>query len=108
MMQGLRFAGSILPWLLSLYGSTDLAQQVTGQDIDKILERADKLLDEAKVTYEEAREKSSAPSFVDAGFKLEDARIKYIVLQEIGTPEKQKIAAERLRSVNQLAKLIHD
>jgi hypothetical protein len=81
--------------------------QEAGQ-IEKILERGDKLLEEAKTAYEEAREKASSAGFIDAGFKLEDARIKYIVLQEIGSPEKQKIAAERLRSVNQLAKLIHD
>jgi hypothetical protein len=77
-------------------------------DIDKILERADKIFDEAKSSYEAAREKGSAPGFVDAGFKLEEARIKYIVLQEIGSPEKQKEATDRLRAVNQLAKLIHD
>jgi hypothetical protein len=84
------------------------AQQVTGQDFDQILERADKLLEEAKVSYENARSQNAAAAFVDAGFKLEDARIKFIVLQEIGSPEKQKVAADRLRAVNQLSKLIHD
>src|SRR5689334_3990019 len=83
-------------------------QQVTAQDVDKILERADARLEEAKAAYEEARSKSSVSAFVDAGFKLEEARIKYIVLQEIGSPEKQKTAADRLRAVNQLSKLIHD
>jgi hypothetical protein len=85
-----------------------LAQQVTSQDIDKILERADTLLDESKAAYESARSKNSVEAFVDAGFKLEEARIKYLVLQEIGSADKQKIAADRLRAVNQLAKLIHD
>jgi hypothetical protein len=75
---------------------------------DKILERADKLLEEAKAAYELGREKSSVESFIDAGFKLEEARIKYFVLQEIGSAEKQKIAVDRLRAINQLAKLIHD
>jgi hypothetical protein len=83
-------------------------QQVSGQDLDKILERADKLFEEAKGGYEEASSKSSVPTFVEAGFKLEEARIKYVVLQEIGSPEKQKLAADRLRAVNQLGKLIHD
>ena len=85
-----------------------LLQQGGGLDIDKVLEKADKLLEEAKSSYEEARDKSNAAGFVDAGFKLEDARIKYLVLQEIGAPDKQKIAGDRLRAVNQLAKLIHD
>ena len=51
---------------------------------DKILERGEKLLEESKAAYEEARDKTSVPGFVDAGFKLEEARIKFIVLQEIG------------------------
>src|SRR5436190_15803074 len=84
------------------------AQQVTGQDVEKILERADKLLEEAKAGYEDASSKAAVAGFVDAGFKLEEARIKYLVLQEIGSPDKQKLAADRLRAVNQLSKLIHD
>jgi hypothetical protein len=99
---------ALLCWQVSLLANAPLVQQVSGQDLDKILERADKLLDEAKVSYENAREKNSVETFVEAGFKLEEARIKYIVLQEIGSAEKQKLAADRLRAVNQLSKLIHD
>jgi hypothetical protein len=77
-------------------------------DVGKILEKADALLEEAKAGYEKARAENSAPTFVDAGFKLEEARIKYLVLQEVGSPEQQKTAADRMRAVNQLAKLIHD
>src|SRR6516164_5451793 len=83
----------------------------TAQDArqdDRILERGEKLLEEARAAYEDARTKSSVPAFVDAGFKLEEARIKFIVLQEIGTPERQKLAGDRLRAINQLGKLIHD
>jgi hypothetical protein len=98
-----------LSWLsLLLTLPSAAAQQVGAQDLDKILERADLLLEEAKAAYEEARSQSSVPKFVDAGFKIEEARIKYIVLQEIGAPEKQKIATDRLRAINQLSKLIHD
>ena len=82
------------------------AQQ--GPDLNEVQKRADKILEESKAAYEEARERNSVEAFVSAGFKLEEARIKYIVLQEIGTPELQKVAAERLRTVNQLGKLIHD
>src|SRR4051812_36459684 len=91
--------------LILLEGVAGAVQQA---DADRILERADSLLQEAKAAYEEARSKSSASVFIDAGFKLEEARIKYLVLQEIGNPEKQKISADRLRAVNQLSKLIHD
>jgi hypothetical protein len=93
--------------LLSL-GASVSAQQVSGQDLDKILERADRLLEEAKAAYETGRSQNSVPAFVDAGFKLEEARIKYLVLQEVGSPEKQKIATDRIRAANQLTKLIHD
>jgi len=68
---------------VSLLGTFSSAQQAPPQD-DKILERGDSLLEEAKSAYEEARTKSSVPGFVEAGFKLEEARIKFIVLQEIG------------------------
>jgi hypothetical protein len=85
-----------------------LALVPQGADVDRILEKADKLLEESKAAYESARENRSVPGFVEAGFKLEEARIKYLVLQEIGAPDKQKIATDRIRDVNQLSKLIHD
>jgi hypothetical protein len=85
-----------------------LGQQGSGVDLDAVLAKADKLLEEAKTAYEAAKAAGSASAFVEAGFKLEEARIKYLVLQEVGGPDKQKIAADRLRAVNQLVKLIHD
>jgi hypothetical protein len=81
---------------------------VQGVDLSKVIEKADALLEEAKAGYEEARTKSAASVFVDAGFKLEEARIKYLAIVEVGSPEQQKTATDRLRAVNQLAKLIHD
>jgi hypothetical protein len=107
-MQQLRYVTFLLPLFVPFCMPAGMAQQVTGQDIDKILERADKLLDEAKAGYEDASSKGAVPGFIDAGFKLEEARIKYLVLQEIGSADKQKVAADRLRAVNQLSKLIHD
>lgn len=83
------------------------AQQGSGLE-EQILEKGDKLLEEAKAAYEDARSKNSVAAFVEAGFKLEESRIKFIVLQEVGAPEKQKIAGDRLRAINQLSKLIHD
>src|SRR5579872_4156590 len=75
---------------------------------EQILERGGMLLEEAKTLYESAHSESSVRGFVEAGFKLEEARIKFIVLQEIGSPDKQQLATDRLRAINQLAKLIHD
>ena len=92
--------------IVALLGNSPGPQGVP-QD-DRIRDLGIQLLDEAKSAYEEARVKSSVPAFVDAGFKLEEARIKFIVLQEIGSPENQKLATDRLRAVNQLSKLIHD
>jgi hypothetical protein len=108
----IRFAQILVPFLVLLGGNGPVpegqAQQVTGQDVERILERADKLLDEAKAGYDSARDSGSVEAFVDAGFRLEEARIKFIVIQEIGSADKQKIAADRMRVVNQLNKLIHD
>lgn len=102
------FGGNQAPMFpLLLLHAGELVQQGSGLD-KQILEKGDKLLEEAKAAYEEARAKNSVPGFVDAGFRLEEARIKFIVLQEIGSPENQKIATDRLRAVNQLNKLINE
>ena len=77
-------------------------------DPDQLLQKADALLGEAKAGYDQARATSSFPGFVDAGFKLEEARIKYLVVQEIGAEPQQKLAAAGLRAVNQLNKLLND
>src|SRR5579862_1184120 len=94
--------------LIALLLSTGALTQQAGLQEDRILELGDTRLEDAKTAYEEARSKSSVATFVDAGFRLEEARIKFIVLQEIGSPDKQKIATDRLRAINQLGKLIHD
>jgi hypothetical protein len=103
-----RFLALVGLLLATLPPKSSAAQQVTAQDLDAIQARADKLFDEAKASYDEARSKSLLPRFIDAGFKLEEARIKFLVLQEVGSPEKQKFAADRMRAINQLNKLIHD
>jgi len=84
------------------------AQQTTGQDLEKLLERADKIVEEAKTVYETGRTTSSIEALLTAAFKLEEARIKYLVAQELGDAAKQKVAAERLRAINQLNKLVND
>jgi hypothetical protein len=52
--------------------------------------------------------KDSVAAYTEAAFTLEEAKIKVLVLQELGAPELQKATAERMRSINQLSKLIHD
>src|SRR5258708_19605134 len=76
-----------------------LLRKAQGLD-EKIHEKGEQLLEEAKTAYEGARTSGSVAGFVDAGFKLEEARIKFIVLQEIGSPERQKLATDRLRALN--------
>lgn len=78
------------------------------QDITLVLERADRLFEEARALYEQAKAESSAAKFIEAAFKAEDARAKYAAVQEIGVGDPQKLAVEKLRTVNQLSKLIRD
>lgn len=80
-----------------------LVQQVTGQDLDRFLEKADAILEESKAAYEKARVTDSVPGFLDAAFKLEEARIKYLVLQEIGQGDKQSVAEKELSFPEQAA-----
>lgn len=100
-------SSALIVLILLLAPRSGTARQGTGLD-EQILKKGEQLLEEAKTAYEAARSSSSVAGFVDAGFKLEEARIKFVVLQEIGSPERQKLATDRLRAVNQLAKLIHD
>ncbi len=79
-----------------------------GPDLEALLQKADALLDQARQGYATAHGKASVPDYIQAGFTLEEARIKYLVLQEVGSPEQQKTAGLRLREVQQLTKLIND
>jgi len=79
-----------------------------GQAQDDVISEGRRSLRGSQGRVRRRPDKASASLFVDAGFKLEEARIKYLVLQEIGSPEKQKTALDRLCAVNQLSKLIHD
>src|SRR4026208_810748 len=71
------------------------------QDLDQVLEKADKLLEEAKTTYEGAKAKASVELFTEAGFKLEEARSKFQAVLEVGTEDKRKNAADRIKIANQ-------
>src|SRR4026208_2418662 len=78
------------------------------QDLDQVLEKADKLLEEAKTTYEGAKAKASVELFTEAGFKLEEARSKFQAALEVGTGGKGKTGAAPTKSLNRRAKRIHD
>lgn len=78
------------------------------QDFDQALEQGDQRLEEAKALYESAKLRGSLEGFNDAAFKLEEARVKFLAVQELATGEKQKAAGERLRNAQQLARLIAD
>lgn len=96
--------------LLDLAGLLGLTMSLLGppQDLDAVYQKAEKLLEESRQAYENARASGKVEEFTEAGFKLEEARIKYLVLQEIGTGDQPKLAADRLRAVQQLSKLIND
>src|SRR5882672_936773 len=84
------------------------AQEISPQDVETILKRADALLEEAKTGYDDSRSKNSVQGFAEAGFKLEEARFKYLVVQEIGSADNKKAAGDRIRAVQQLGKLVRE
>src|SRR6185295_2482671 len=83
-------------------------QDISPADVDAMLKRADGMFEEAKKGYDDARAANSVQGFVEAGFKLEEARFKYLVVQEIGSADNKKAAGDRLRAVQQLGKLIRE
>lgn len=94
--------------VLLLLATLAPSQEISPQDVESILKRAEALFEEAKTGYDDARAKSSVPGFVESGFKLEEARFKYLVVQEIGSADNKKKAADRLRAVQELGKLIRE
>jgi hypothetical protein len=78
------------------------------QDLDEVLAKADQLFAQAKEGYESGKLKGSAEQLTAAAFKLEEARSKYLALQEIAGGERKQVAVDRLKNVNQLSKLISE
>jgi hypothetical protein len=72
------------------------------------LEQADKLFAEARQIFEKAKAGTSVALFNDAGFKAEDARTKYRAVQELSQGASKQKAAEQLKNVALLLKLIND
>ncbi|HEV3029439.1 MAG TPA: hypothetical protein VG457_17805, partial [Planctomycetota bacterium] len=72
------------------------------QDLDEFLNQADKLFEQAKEGYESGKLKASAEGLTSAAFKLEEARVKYLVIQELARDEKQQTAVNRLKEVQKL------
>src|SRR6185295_15349508 len=70
--------------------------------VEDVLRQGDKLLDEARASFEEGKERASVEALGEAGFKAESARIKYQAVQEIGSDELKAKATEQLKVIQQL------
>lgn len=78
------------------------------QDLDEVMAKADKILEQAKEGYESGKSKASPELLTAAAFKLEEARLKYLAVQELAKGDQLQLAIDRLKEVNQLAKLLHE
>jgi hypothetical protein len=84
-------------------------QQVAGAGgAEQILATADRLISEAKELYDRATATRSVDLFTEAGFKAEQARIKYQAVQEVLEGDRQRHASQQLKVSIQLSKLISD
>jgi hypothetical protein len=83
---------------------------VEGQDksSEQILAEAEALMSEAKALYESGKTKGVFNELMDAGFKADEARVKYQAVQQITSGENQKKAASGAREANQLVKMVND
>jgi hypothetical protein len=78
------------------------------QDLDEVFAKADKLLDQAKEGYENGKSKASGELLTAAAFKREEAKLKYLAVQEVAKGDLQQLAVDRLKEVNQLSKLLNE
>jgi hypothetical protein len=85
-----------------------LLPRPAAQDLDEVLAKADKLLEQAKEGFESGKAKASAELLTAAAFKLEEAKLKYLAVQEVAKGDQQQLAIDRLKEVNQLAKLVNE
>lgn len=98
----------VVVFSVSLFTPSGAAQQAPDPDVDRYLECADALLVQAKVAFEDAASKKALQGLTEAGDRLEEAGIRYLVLREIGPAERKKAAVDRLRSVKELDHKIQD
>lgn len=73
-----------------------------------LLEEANRLFQEARTLYESGRKAGHLQTLIDAGFKADEARVKYQAVQQIAQGENKNRAAAAVREVNQLIRLVND
>lgn len=75
---------------------------------EQLLQESDKLLAEAKETFEKAKAAGNLPGVIDAGFKADEARVKFQAVGVIAQGENAKKAQDGLRESNELIKLVNN
>lgn len=81
-----------------------------GQDksSETLLKEADQLIAEAKAAFEKGKASESLPDVIDAGFKADEARVKYQAVGLISSGDNQRRAQDGLRETNELIKLVNN
>lgn len=75
---------------------------------EALLQEADKLMTDAKATFEKGKAAESLPDVIDAGFKADEARVKYQAVGIIAQGDNQRRAQDGLREANELIKLVNN
>ncbi len=75
---------------------------------DKVLEMAERRLEEAKEAYERGKSLGSIDLLNDAGFKAEEAKIKFQAVEDVLKGVSRQRASDQLKVTLQLIRLIND
>ena len=75
---------------------------------ESLLKEADTLIADAKATFEKGKAAESLPDVIDAGFKADEARVKYQAVGIIAQGDNQRRAQDGLREANELIKLVNN
>src|SRR5580765_5094564 len=75
---------------------------------EQLLQEADKLMADAKATFEKGKAAESLPDVIDAGFKADEARVKFQAVGLISQGDNQRRAQDGLREANELIKLVNN
>src|SRR5579862_1673471 len=92
---------------LSLYAAL-LLLAPQDKSSEQLLQEADGLLADAKATFEKGKAAESLPEVIDAGFKADEARVKFQAVSLISQGDNQRRAQDGLRETNELVKLVNN
>jgi hypothetical protein len=81
---------------------------VQDKSSEQLLKEADALLADAKATFEKGKAAESLPEVIDAGFKADEARVKFQAVSLISQGDNQRRAVDGLRETNELVKLVNN